>query len=78
MESMRQATARGVRKSEPLRLGEWVAHEVPGGYTAHCGDVVLHTVNTPKPRVFKTLDAVKRALAREMGVTEFKVETLKT
>lgn len=76
---MRQITARGVRQEEALRTGEWIVREVDdgGGYTAQCGDVLLHTVNAQKLRVFRSLDAVQKALKREMGVTLFRVETLK-
>ena len=71
-------TSRGVRQAEDLRSKEWIVREVKdGGFTVQCGDKFLHTVNTQKLRVFRSLDAVQRALKREMGVTEFKVETLK-
>ena len=77
MEQLRQVTARGVRQQEALLAGQWIAREVEGGYTVQCGDVLLHTVNAQKLRVFRSLDAVKKALKRELGVTEFKVEVLK-
>lgn len=78
MEHILQMTSRGVRQAEALRSSEWIVREVEGGgYTVLCGDKVLHTVNTQKLRVFRSLDAVQRALKREMGITLFKVETLK-
>lgn len=77
MEVMRQITSRVVRQREPLRSSEWVACEIEGGYTLRSGDALLYTINESKPRVFKTLDALKKALKRELGVTEFKVEALK-
>ena len=79
MELILQMTSRGMRQAGDLRSKEWIVREVDGGgYTVQCGDKVLHTVNTQKLRVFRSLDAVQRALKREMAVTEFKVEAKKT
>jgi hypothetical protein len=78
MEHVQQVTTRGVRQVEALRSSEWIVREVDGGgYTVQCGEKVLHTVNAQKLRVFRSLDAVQRALKRELGVMQFKVETLK-
>ena len=77
MDQLRQVTARGVRQQEGLLVGQWIAKEIVGGYTVQCGEVQLHTVNAQKLRVFRSLDAVKKALKRELGVTEFKVEVMK-
>lgn len=77
MEMMKQITVRGIRQRSADFAGEWIASEVESGYTLRCGEVVLFTVNSGKPRVFRSLDAVKQTLQQEMGITEFKVETLK-
>jgi hypothetical protein len=77
MEVIRQLTVRGVRQRAPLKAGEWFATETPDGYTVRCGDQVLFTVNSGRPRMFRSLDALKQALSQEMGVIEFKVEAMK-
>ena len=79
MDIILQITSRGVRQADDLRFEEWIVREAEDGrFTAQCGDKFLHTVNTQKLRVFRSLDAAQRALKREMGVTEFKVEAKKT
>lgn len=76
---MRQMTVRGVRKQAEGMAGEWVAVEAAdqSGYTLRCGDVELCTVNSKRPRVFRSLDTAKQALRDEMGITRFAVEAVK-
>jgi len=75
---IRQMTVRAVRKHADQLAGDWTAVETEegGSYTLRCGDIEVCTINTRKPRVFRSLDAVKQALKEEMGITEFKVEAL--
>jgi hypothetical protein len=78
METLKPITTRHLRQLEPAAMGEWIVQEVEdGGYTVRCGESVLYTINSAKPRVFRSLDAVKQALKLEIGITEFKVEALK-
>lgn len=79
METIRQLTVREIRKRADELVDEWTAVETDGkdGYTLRCGDIEVCTVNARKPRVFRSLDAVKQALKEEMGITEFKVEAVK-
>lgn len=79
MEALKQITVRDIRRHAEVLAGDWIACEVASGaYTLQCGQSVLYTINTGKPRLFRTLDAVKLAMQQEIGITEFKVETLKT
>lgn len=79
METVRQMTVREVRKHSDQLAGDWTAVETGeiGRYTLRCGEVEVCTVNARKPRIFRSLDAVKQALKEEMGITEFKVEAVK-
>lgn len=77
METVKAITVRGFRQKGPLFDSEWTANEVENGYTVSCGDAVLCTINGGKPRVFKSLDSVKQTLTQEIGITEFKVGTMK-
>lgn len=79
MEMIRQMTVRGIRKHADNVAGEWTAVETgdKGCYTLRCGDIELCTVNARKPRIFRSLDAVKQALIDEMGITRFTVEAVK-
>lgn len=78
METIRPMTVREVRKHADQLAGDWTAVETDevGRYTLRHGDIEVCTVNARKPRVFRSLDAVKQALKEEMGITEFKVEAL--
>ena len=76
MEFVKQITMRGIRQLEPASITGWTVSEVESGYLVRAGETVLYTVNGRKPRLFRTLDAAKQALAVEIGVTEFKVESL--
>lgn len=68
-------TVRDVRKFSTGMEGMWTAVDTgPAGYALRCGDVELCTVNGRKPRVFRSLDAVRHTLTEEIGVTEFRVE----
>jgi hypothetical protein len=67
-------TVRDVRKEASSLGGGWTAVELCEGYALRCGDIELCTVNGREPRVFRTLDALKRTLKEEIGITEFKVE----
>jgi hypothetical protein len=76
MKIEKNITIRGLRQS-PNLPGFWVATETDrGGYTVRCGDVTLNTVNGNKARIFKSLDSLKAVLQQEIGITEFKVESL--
>ena len=76
MNTARHITVRGLRLNPELP-GFWVATETDsGGYTVRCGEFTLNTVNGKKARVFKSLDSLKQVLQKEVGVTEFKVESL--
>lgn len=73
-------TVREFRKHATGMAGEWIAAEdaASGTYTVRCGDVELCTVNDRKPRKFRSLDVLRRALKEEIGVTEFRVQVGKT
>jgi hypothetical protein len=71
MRPARNITVETVRVRPPE--GDWILSEVERGYTARCGDAVLYTVNSRKPRVFRTLDTAVRKLRDEIGVTKFEV-----
>lgn len=57
--------------------GEWSACEVEGGFIVKCGDQILHSVHSGKPRLFKSMDTVVKKLREELGITEFKVVAMK-
>ena len=57
--------------------GEWIAVETDEGFIVKCGDDILHSVHSAKPRLFKSLDTVHRKMREELGITEFKVVALK-
>lgn len=77
MTSLAQRNVKQIRAKGDPRIGSWTAVKVDGGYLVKCGDAVLVTVNGRKPRVFRKLDSVVSALYDELGVTEFRVETMK-
>jgi hypothetical protein len=70
-----QITVREFRKLSTGMLGEWIAAQdaTSGTYSVRCGDIELCTVNGRTPRKFRSLDAVRQALKKEIGVTEFRV-----
>jgi hypothetical protein len=70
-------TVREIRQHASNLADLWTAVEIgAAGYTLRCGDVELCTVNGRKPRVFRTLDAVKSAVKGEIGQEGFRVEFL--
>jgi hypothetical protein len=78
MTSIAHINVKQIRASGDPRAMPWTVTEVDsGGYLVKCEGAVLETVNGRKPRVFRSLDSVVNALKDELGVTEFKVETLK-
>ena len=79
MTTAHQMTVREIRKHGTGMPGEWIAaQDASGTYTVRCGDVELCTVNDRKPRRFRSLDVLRRALKEEIGVTEFRVQEEKT
>lgn len=77
MKSVTQINILKLRASGGLEAREWVVHEVENGYTVSCGDATLYTVNSKKPRLFKRLDSVLKALRAEIGITEFRIVAMK-
>lgn len=75
MTTAQYMTVRDFRKGTASFAGEWIAalDEATGVYTVRCGEVVLCTVNSGKPRRFRSLETVRQALREEMGITEFRV-----
>lgn len=70
---------REIRKSASGMADGWTAVELgTAGYALRCGDIELCTVNGRKPRVFRSLEAVKRAVKGEIGIESFRVQFLKT
>lgn len=57
--------------------GDWTVFEVEGGFLVKCGDQILHSVHSGKPRLFKSMDTVVRKLREELGIVEFKVVAMK-
>jgi hypothetical protein len=76
MKALTHLTVKKMRSIDPEILrGPWVVREVDDGFAVRCGDLVLHSVNSRKPRIFRNLDTAFRNLRDELGVKEFKVET---
>jgi hypothetical protein len=70
---------RELRKHATGMAGEWIAAEdATGTYTVRCGDVELCTVNGRTPRRFRSLDKLRQTLREEIGVTEFRVQVVKS
>lgn len=70
---------RELRKHATGMAGEWIASEdATGTYTVSCGDVELCTVNGRTPRRFRSLDKLRQTLREEIGVTEFRVQVVKS
>lgn len=75
MKAFKHVTVQKVRRLGPDAFeGEWVVTEMEDGYRVRCGEIVLHSVNSHKPRVFKSLDTAIRNLRDELGVKEFRVQ----
>lgn len=72
MESVQGVNLRKLRASDAPLRGKCVAYEIDAGYEIRFGDMPLCAVNTGRPRVFRSLDTVLRAL-KEMGLREFEV-----
>ena len=66
-------SVREIRQAEIGQAGGWTVIEVDekGGWALRCGDVEICTVNERKPRVFKSLTAISRALKEELGASQF-------
>ena len=76
MKAMKLLTVEKIRQMGPeVVQGPWVVSAVEKGFNVRCGDMVLHSVRSRKPRVFSSLYTAYRNLKDELGVTEFKVET---
>lgn len=71
---------REIRKNATGMAEEWIAAEdaTSGTYTVRCGDVELCTVNGRKPRRFRSLDVLRQTLRKEIGITEFRVQVVKS
>lgn len=67
-------TVETVRANPPA--GHWTACEIEDGYIVRCGEAVLYSVNSGKPRKFRSLDTVVKKLREEIGITEFEVVAL--
>ena len=79
MKAIKELTVKNLRHLGPGGLpGPWVVREIEDGFDVRCGDLVLHTINSHKPRIYRNLDTAFRSLRDELGVVEFKVETLKS
>lgn len=78
MKAIKELTVKRLRHLGPETLpGPWVVRETDDGFDVRCGELVLHTINSRRPRIFKNLDTAFRSLRDELGVEEFKVETRK-
>lgn len=76
MKALKRLTVKKMRSIDPGMLnGPWVVRELDEGFDVRCGDLILHSVNSRKPRIFKNLDTAFRNLRDELGVKEFRVET---
>lgn len=76
MKVAQRLTVEKIRKMGPeAAQGPWVVLAVEKGFNVRCGESLLHSINSGKPRVFSSLDTAYRNLKDELGVTEFKVET---
>ena len=76
MKALKLLTVEKIRQLGPeVAQGPWVVSAVEKGFNVRCGDMVLHSVRSRKPRVFSSLDTAYRNLKDELGVTEFRVET---
>lgn len=64
-------TVETVRARPPA--GQWIVAEVDDGYIVRCGEAVLYSVNSGRPRKFRSLDTVVKKLREEIGITEFEV-----
>lgn len=70
-------SVREFRKLATGMAGEWIAENIGSGtYTVRYGNVALCTVNSRKPRRFRSLDGLCQALKEEIGVTRVVVENL--
>lgn len=80
MTTARQMDIREIRKNATGMAEEWIAAEdaTSGTYTVRCGDVELCTVNGRKPRRFRSLDVLRQTLRKEIGITEFRVQVVKS
>ncbi|MBK4739200.1 hypothetical protein [Noviherbaspirillum pedocola] len=75
MQALKQLTIKKIRELPPeMAGGPWTVVEVERGFNARCGDYVLYSVNSHKPRLFRSLDTAFRNLRDELGVKEFRVE----
>lgn len=78
MKVTKRLTVEKIRKMGPEVLqGPWIVSAIEKGFNVRCGDLVLHSIHSRKPRVFSSLDTAYRNLKDELGVTEFKVEVSK-
>lgn len=75
MKDAQRLTVEKIRKMGPeAAQGPWVVSPVEKGFSVRCGELVLHSIHSRKPRIFSSLDTAYRNLKDELGVTEFKVE----
>lgn len=63
--------ARAVHAFSPVA---WTISETPDGWLVHCGESVLISSVSRKPRLFRSVDTAVRRLGIEVGIKEFKVE----
>ena len=68
---------RKVRERGPAAFA-WTFVEVPEGWIVKFGDTTLITENARHPRVFSNLTRAVSRLKNELGVTEFRVQAMKS
>lgn len=75
MRTPKQLNTETMHRMEPEFLqGPWVVVVDEDGFRVRCRDMMLHTVNGRRPRLYKSMDSVLRSLREELGLKEFKVE----
>ena len=72
--SMQHITVEQARAVQAFSPASWTITETPEGWLVHRGQATLISVNSRRPRVFKSLDRAVRRLAAEANVFNFTVE----
>lgn len=74
MNTYLKITVGKARASNVDSPSSWTFLETHEGWLAMCGDATLFSMNSRKPRVFKSLDCAINRLRAEVGVFSFTVE----